>query len=270
MTFLVAALPSEAKPLVEFFGLRLADSGSPFRVYGGNGLTLIVSGVGRAASAAATAYAFARAGEPRGRAWINVGIAGHRDAEIGSCWLATKIREPSSDRSWYPGLAFSAGIPGAEVVTVDRPEGLFERAALYDMEASAFFATASRFSPVELIQVFKVVSDNRDQPARGLDAAKVSRLIAERTEELAGLVRRIGELEADLTGRSVESPDLAPWLGERHFTFSQRRQLGELLRRLEVLEGEPVEACAAALGAPDARALLRSLEERLRRQGVGF
>lgn len=270
MTFLVTALQSEARPLIERFELRGTDASSPFRVYRGDEVLLVVSGVGRIASAAATAYAFAREGEPKERPWVNVGIAGHASAAVGSAWLARKISEAASERSWFPSLVFEAGIATAEVVTVDRPESRFERDALYDMEASAFFATAARFTPVELVQVFKVVSDTRSAPAENLTAAQVSRLIEQRVEEVAELIRSTRELAAILADRRAESLDPATWIGGRHFTLSQRRQLVDLVRRLEVLEGQSIAPGPDERRAPDARSVLRSLEARLERQGVGF
>ena len=271
MIFLITALQSEARPLVDFFHLGGSDASSPFRTYRNGELTLVVSGVGRIASAAATAYAFARAGEPRNRPWLNVGIAGHPSAEVGSCWLANKIFDPSNGRAWYPSLVFDSRLPTAEVVTVDRPESRFEREALYDMEAAAFFAIASRFAPVELVQVLKVVSDNREAPASGLEPAEVSRLIGARVETIAALVKQTRGLADELAGRLVNVPlDLEPWIGDRHVTVSQRRKLSDLLRRLAVLEGEVGPSPGEFSGAEDARDLLLALEERLERQGVAF
>lgn len=271
MTFLVTALQSEARPLVDFFHLEGSDAASPFRSYRNGELTLVVSGVGRVASAAATAHAFARAGEPRNRPWLNVGIAGHRSAEVGSCWLANKVFDPSNERAWYPSLVFDSRLPTAEVVTVDRPESRFERDALYDMEASAFFAIASRFAPVELVQVVKIVSDNRGAPASGLEPAEVSRLIGAHVETIAALVEQTRGLADELAGRLVNVPvELESWIGDRHVTVSQRRKLSDVLRRLAVLEGDAGPSPGEFSGAEDARELLLALEERLEQGGVGF
>ena len=196
MTFLVTALQCEARPLVRHFGLEASGAPGPFRVYRGGEISLVVSGVGRVASAAATAYVFARDGEPRNRAWINVGIAGHASAPVGSAWLAHKISDQVNQRSWYPSLTFDPPVPLAEVVTVDEPEIRFERDALYDMEASAFFAIASRFSTGDLVQVLKVVSDNRDKPVSDLKPADVSELIGRRLEAVVDLIEKTSALAA--------------------------------------------------------------------------
>jgi len=186
MTFLVVALQSEAQPLVRRFGLSACDRTEPFRLYQGDWqggeVTLVVSGIGRVASAAASAYLFGRAGQPRERPWINIGIAGHREEEVGRAYLAHKISEPASASSWYPRLVFDPPVPTAEVITVDTPEETFAEPALYDMEAAGFFATASRFSRVELIHVLKVISDTRESPVERLTPAIVSGLIEQRLD----------------------------------------------------------------------------------------
>lgn len=266
MTFIVVALQSEAKPLVRHFGLAGSDSPAPYRIYRGAKATLVVSGVGRVACAAACAYAFASEGETRGRPWINVGIAGHPHAPLGSGWLAHKIVDRSTERAWYPSLVFDPPVPTSDLVTVDRPELELRDEALHDMEAAAFFATASRFSPVELLQVFKVVSDTRDEPASRLDRAQIARLVESRLEEID---RVVSETEA-LAGRIARSiVDLDDWTDGRRFTVSQRRRLADLLQRLEVVEGAPVDASQLeAVAAADQ--VLTALDRRLREAGVGY
>ncbi|MCP4204618.1 MAG: 5'-methylthioadenosine/S-adenosylhomocysteine nucleosidase [bacterium] len=267
MTFIVTALQSEARPLVRHFGLKGSDAPSPYRIYYGEEITLVVSGVGRVASAAATSFVFARAGAPRNRPWINVGIAGHPSAEIGSAWLAHKISDDSTGRSWYPSLVFDPGVPTAEVVTVDQPENRFARHALYDMEASAFFAVASRFALVELVQVLKIVSDNPSAPAGGLKPADVARLVGEHAEAVSELVTKTRTVADGLAEVPV---DPEPWMSGRHFTVSQTRKLFELLRRLTVLDDGTGFSADDFSGAGDARGLLLALERRVTRGGVAF
>lgn len=267
MTFLVTALQAEARPLVELFGLKGSDRPSPFRMYHGEELSLVITGVGRVASAAAVGYAFAACGERRDRPWINVGIAGHAEAEVGTAWLAHKISDKATGRTWYPSLVFEPPAATAEVVTVDRVESRFEDDALYDMEASGFAAVASRMAVVELIQVLKIVSDNLDAPASELDGERVSTLVAARSAEIAQLVSATRDLAARLRVVPVE---LEPWIEGRRFSVSQRRKLKSLLSRLSVLEsgnGVPpseLENCRSASG------LLAALEQRLRDHGASY
>ena len=55
MIHLVVALPAEASPLIERLGLRRDMAGRAMRLYVGDDLRLVVSGVGKVAAAAAAA-----------------------------------------------------------------------------------------------------------------------------------------------------------------------------------------------------------------------
>lgn len=54
--FIYAALPCEAKPLVQHFKLKKAFTVQPFAVYGNDEICLTVTGAGKSAMAAGVAY----------------------------------------------------------------------------------------------------------------------------------------------------------------------------------------------------------------------
>ncbi len=60
----VVALYSEAKPLVAHYKLSLVPG--PFRIYRNEQAAVVVSGIGKAAAAAATSYLHTKLGEPKG------------------------------------------------------------------------------------------------------------------------------------------------------------------------------------------------------------
>ena len=74
--------------------------------------------------------------------------------------VASKITDHAARRSWYPPLV--AGLPGhaTQVTTFDASVETYPADTVCDMEASAYFACATRFSTAELVQCYKVVSDN--------------------------------------------------------------------------------------------------------------
>ena len=103
MLCLVVALQAEAAPLVDRFALKSLN-GHPYRLYAGADPHLITSGVGKLASASAVAYLRARIGQTPA-AWLNVGIAGHARAPLGTALLAHKIHDVGSSKSYYPIFA---------------------------------------------------------------------------------------------------------------------------------------------------------------------
>ncbi len=166
MLNLVIAHPAEARPIIEHFALEKADTNGPFRILANNRLRLIISGLGKIAAAAAGGYLHHFAGSARHEAWLNVGIAGHADLEVGAIRLAHKVSDVALQRNWYPQRVFPAPCPGEEVRTVDHPEREFADTVVYEMEASGFYATCTHFSTVELIHVLKIISDNRGSPVK--------------------------------------------------------------------------------------------------------
>lgn len=256
---IVTALTAEARPITRHFGLELV-SNEPFRLYRGDGIELIVSGVGSAASA--TAVGYLAGGSPRRpRGWLNVGIAGHRDAPIGSARLAAKVVQVPTGRSWYPPAVFDPPCPGATVRTVDEVELEPTDDALYEMEAAGFYEEALHFATAELIQVLKVVSDNRDHRPELLTAAAVEELIEVNLPILETLVGKITSIAGSLEARSVPPAALDGFRARWRFTVTQGRQLERLLRRLAAL-GRPV-APEALAGSDSAAAVLADLRARI-------
>ncbi|MGR8942283.1 MAG: hypothetical protein ACU83P_11910, partial [Gammaproteobacteria bacterium] len=159
--FIYTALPCEASPLIEHFKLRKDLTSQPFEVYRRDRICLTVTGIGKCAMAAGVAYTLARTSAAEKPILLNIGIAGHAENQLGSIFLAGKIIDADTQRNYYPPLVFSPPCPVETVRTLSRPQSDYAETHLYDMEASAFYETAARFSTGELIHSLKVVSDNR-------------------------------------------------------------------------------------------------------------
>ena len=192
VNFVVAFL-AEARPVIEHFGMKPVESVAPFPVHECPGRRLIISGLGKTAAAAASGYFFRRGGNRNHEAWVNLGLGGHADLPIGTCRLAHTVIDEATGEKWYPPLAFEPPCPGAEVRSVDRPETGFPHDAIYDMEASGFFGTCVRWSSRELVQVFKVVADNRSEPARRPTRSEATELIGHAVPRIEALTSRLAE-----------------------------------------------------------------------------
>ncbi len=259
----VVALGAEAQPLIDHFSMSPVSSGRGFRSFANSdrGLALVLSGVGRAAAAAAVSHL---AGDDTDPAWLNVGIAGHRSLPIGAPRMAHKVHCASSARSWYPPLVFEAPCPTATVRTVDCATSDFPTDDLYDMEAAGFYEIAARFASHELVHSFKVVSDNRTHPAETLTADSIGSLIGDSLETIDALIEPLQRLSAELCQWRIEPTALAQLLQASHFTTTQRRQLRRLLRRWSVVCSQ-VDAVdwVASKALADAGAMIASMQEHL-------
>lgn len=206
----VVALQAEARPLVERFGMTAAGE-TPFPVYQGENAWLIVSGLGKAAAAAATAYLHLAAGGAPGRAWLNVGLGGHGQRTLGEGVVAHKISDGASGVSWYPQIVIDSPSPTVPVLTVERVEEEYAPPWVYESEAAGFFPTACRFSVAELVHCYKVISDNPDATlSRRMSATAVAALIARNAGKIETFARGLAALAGELAAiSSAPLPELA-------------------------------------------------------------
>ena len=238
MIRLVVALPAEAKPLISYYRLKPAAEARGFRIYQKDEMTLIVSGVGKAAAAAATGYLQAWTGNQPNGVWINVGMGGHRDLLLGEGILAQQITDRATGRSWYPPPVLEVPSPRAPVLTVDKVEEDFEDDWVFEMEAAGFYESACRFSISELVQCFKIISDNWSVPPRWLSTRQVDELLESRFPEIDAVVQATAGLAAELAALSKDHPELEKLLDRWHFTVSEQRRLHRLLQRWQALAPE--------------------------------
>jgi adenosylhomocysteine nucleosidase len=258
----IVALPGEAKALIAHYRLKRRMDEDSFPVFERDGITLTVCGIGKAAVAAAVAYTHVLFGKQRNVIWLNVGVAGHREQPLGSVWIAHRITDADTGRQWYPPLCFRAACPSADLRTVSRPETEYADSSLYDMEASAFFETASRFSTTELVHCLKIVSDNRDNSVWSIDPARAGDWIRAAIVTISDTEEALRRLAKTL----APSPafDTTAWAAPCHLTVQQRRQVVHLLDRWQVLtEGDAPPAVPALSNARQLIAWLTDTVESL-------
>lgn len=191
MIYVVVALQAEARPLISHFQLERVDELAPLAVYRRADLALIVAGVGKEATAAAV-EALAGAMPADGPSvWLNVGVAGHRAYEIGTAVLARQVRDEESGTIYVTSPPADLQLPWGEVATVDHVETRYDTDALYEMEATAFCERTVILTHSELIQVLKIVSDNRRTGTVCVSARQVQRLIEKNLPKIDLLVSHL-------------------------------------------------------------------------------
>jgi len=263
---LVVALAAESRPLIRHFRLSEDRSVTGFRVYRGDEVQLVVTGAGRVACAAGVAaLAASRGGRPADSvsAWLNVGIAGHAGHELGSGVHALSVLEAATDRRWYPPQVLRLPGHGESLCTVDVPETGYPGPYVYDMEASAFCATAIRFSTSELVQVYKVISDNREQGVDTVERHRVRDAITGHLDTIGGIVSGLSALAKNLDASRPALDELDHILRRWHFTTTQQHELKGLLRRWETLSGGAPLMDADLNRCPSARSVLGEISDRL-------
>ncbi|MDB0051466.1 hypothetical protein N9F57_01100 [Gammaproteobacteria bacterium] len=264
---IVVAHELEAKALVKMLELERHHASSEFVEYSNsNKLHLLVSGIGKEAITAGVTYLSEQQASDslEIRAWLNIGIAGHRDASLGSAWLGNKITDQNSGTNAYPPQLIE-GVEVGSVVTVDEPENSYPLNAAYEMEASAFYAEATKYSTAEMVQVFKVISDNLENPISEIDIRSVPGLIAAQAPQLLILIERMSAI-ANQHNSNHRLPGYFFEICSRiHLTVNQKLQLRRLCQRYKALGLDKELGSVAGLKASDARKLIQQLTERIDR-----
>jgi hypothetical protein len=264
---IIVAHGLEAKALVRMLELERHHVSSEFVEYSNsNRLHLLVSGIGKEAITAAVTYLGEQQASNSGeiRAWLNIGIAGHRHASLGNAWLGNKITDQSSGASAYPPQLIE-GIEVGSVVTVDEPENSYPLDAAYEMEASAFYAEATKYSTAELVQVFKVISDNLENPISEIDIRSVPGLIAAQAPQLQILIEGMSAITTQHNSSQRLPSYFSEVCSKIHLTVNQKLQLRRLCQRYKALGMEEGLSSAADLRVGDARTLIQQLAERIDR-----
>ena len=117
--------------------------------------------------------------------------------------------------------------------TVSRPQLVYDREHLCDMEASAFYETAVRFSTGELIHCLKVISDNESSPAENIQPKQVTILIAAHVATIETLLAELNRLARLIT--VPESRLFGELMQRYHFTLTEQGQLKNRLSRWAAL-----------------------------------
>ena len=277
MLNLVIALSCEARPLVERFRLEARETAGDYRVFtgrrsDGEDISLIVSGVGKAAAAGAVGYLMGKLGTGNttsGRgdlvtpAWLSVGMAGHGEREVGEVVLAHKVTDEATAQSFYPSPVFELPCVTDNLLTVDQPVGKdrsYPPGTACDMEASAVFATACRFSPLELIHALKIVSDNGRSRLDDLTPKIAEDLVAKHLDLIESFSRTLLVLQREHVQKRRSPGDFENIVERWKFTSTQRHQLRRVLSRWEVLAQGAALNWQSLAKSRDAREVLRGLE----------
>ncbi|KAF3982021.1 MAG: 5'-methylthioadenosine/S-adenosylhomocysteine nucleosidase [Methylococcales symbiont of Hymedesmia sp. n. MRB-2018] len=231
--FIFVALTCEAKPLIQFFDLKKDSSVHLFSIYKNQNMVLTVTGVGKVAMASAMAYSLALFNLCLKPVVLNIGIAGHKTEETGGLYRAMKIIDGDTNNVHYPPIVSKNTTETSVLITVSKPAKQYKADLLYDMEGSAFYQTAIRFSSSELVQCIKIVSDNERSPIECINAKRVFQWVNDQMQAIDKEINALITLSE--TFKSIEPDSYLQIIDHWHFTVSSQIKLKALLLRWQVL-----------------------------------
>lgn len=193
----IVALPAEAKPLVQHFKLQRDTKKQKITLYGSEQFRLLVTEPGKAAARNSVNRLMAWAHNADQELWINIGIAGHPDAELGSVFLATQIKDDENDSVWKLTPPETFNYRHDSLITLAKPDFEYSRPDLLDMEAASVISALSNQVPLKNIQCLKIVSDSAQNPGHRITAQFVTSLIEQSIPTLEKLITHLIEQTAN-------------------------------------------------------------------------
>ncbi len=231
MLIWVCALHCEAKPVIDRYRLKKSHDDNAFDLYLGDDMACVISGAGKLASACACAWAAARHADAASIAWINLGIAGAAEHELGTLFSLHQVIDADDGRRYYPAPGTGEGLTGSACMTLSQPSEDYREGLLFDMEASGFMHASLRFSSAELIKSLKIVSDN-PQAKIGRDRQGVSDLVYRQIERIDQQAGALTALNSEIAGLQPEAESWQRLVSRAHFSQTQKNRLRVLWRYL--------------------------------------
>jgi len=225
----VCAYHLEAIAIIDQHKLKKDLSINQFSYYCRGDIGLIETGPGKQNAAIACAYIAGKFNINQS-AWLNIGIAGHRSLTIGQGVLCNKVTDYETRTNYYPDMRFKDSLNHKTLLTVNKPESQYESDVMYDMEASGFFHSCSRFSTLEHIHSYKVISDNKANLFDLFNKDQTRELINHCLTEIDSLSSTLTEaiIEYQKTYRLPEEFHIL--VKKLHFSVTQQEQLKISLR----------------------------------------
>ena len=228
----VIALKGEAEKIITNYAMKRVAT-TPFPVYKNKDIDmwLILSGIGQINAVAATTYLYVKSEASYNSIWINFGIVGSRNFKVGELVQIDKITSTGFQDNYYPSPAAfkNSNIERCNLITVNKPEKLFENDGVYDMEGYGFFSFAKKIAAYELVSVLKIISDIPGTDLSNIDKRGVERLVSKQIQLIEKVLENLVSLQKILF-LQLRNPNYFDEIClQKKFTFSQKVTLRKYL-----------------------------------------
>ena len=259
----VVALKVEAEIILDEYNMNFDPEFTLFQVFRNFDKTrwLILSGVGRHNSAAATTYLYMISKASRSTCWINLGIAGSGKGHYGDLCLVNKISNNDSSNT-YPATMPKVTFHKMNLFTSDVPLTDYTLHELIDMEGSAFYDITNKLSGREFICLMKVISDGPNNDIEDLNKFKIRELINLNIANIKTIVSYYEKLSMDQYQIIQQPKILSEILSQWHFSVSQKHQLENLIKRINTLSKDE-EIIKLIKDCKNSRSVITILEEKI-------
>ncbi|MDC3087234.1 hypothetical protein OA343_01730 [Paracoccaceae bacterium] len=228
----VIALKAEAEEIIKNYALERIVT-KPFPVYKNRDIDiwLVLSGIGQINAVAATAYLYAKSDASDNTIWMNLGIVGSRNFKVGELVQIDRITSNDFPDNHYPSPATfkNNNVERSNLITVNKPEALFENDGVYDMEGYAFFSFAKKIASYELVSVLKIISDIPGTDISKIDKIAVERLVLKKMPLIEKVLENLLSLQEMLLLQKRNPNYFDQICQQKKFSFSQKVTLKKYL-----------------------------------------
>lgn len=263
---IVCAHHDEARSCIEAFRLKRINSIHQFPVFANESIILIESGQGAINAATAVGFIAGRLADTT-LAWLNLGIAGHAQLELGSVVLAQRISDQNQPTALYPMSGRFKHIASVSLRSYTQLHRDYQGDEAYDMEGWSFFNAAQRFTPLEWIQCLKIISDNAAHPAphqtNKTTRQQLAQLIQQQQTPINELIHALMQDVIRFRGWQQQPDNYQKLLDSFHFSASQQQQLQHLLRQWKLLSAPPFEDMLQQQQCRNSRQVIHCLQQAL-------
>lgn len=232
----VIALKIEAINFIKLYNLKIYNSSkSVFKIYYNpeSNIWLVISGVGNVNAAAATIHLYDISSKNLKNIWINFGMAGSKNQEIGDLFKVNKViyKVGNKVKSYYTSALINNKLKSKEIISVDKPEINFKKAEiLFDMEAYGFIKTVEKICARELICIIKIISDNQyKEPKNFID--NINAYLELKEKDIIEFINTYIEISKKINNVNVS--DLSLVKKKFHLTFYNKIIINDLISRAE-------------------------------------
>ena len=228
----VIALKAEAEEIIKKYALERVVT-KPFSVYKNRDIDiwLVLSGIGQINAVAATTYLYVKSDASYNTIWMNLGIVGSRNFKIGELVQIDKITSNDFRDNHYPSPATfkNNNVERSNLITVNKPEALFENDGVYDMEGYAFFSFVKKIASYELVSVLKIISDIPGTDISKIDKIAVERLVLKKMPLIEKVLENLLSLQEMLLLQKRNPNYFDEICQKKKFSFSQKVTLKKYL-----------------------------------------
>lgn len=226
------ALSAEAKWLIKHYRLKFIAGDSRLSLFQSGPIRLIVGGVGALSTASAMGFLQAHHIESH-HTFLNIGIAGGALDCLGKAYLCDRLFDSELTSCFYPSIFKLKMLPFMSLCSVGLDHKGYRNDSLIDNEAYTFFACATRYVVQEQVAIVKIVSDYNDTSRRTISSASIVALFEDNCDEINAIINFLLTKTVE-EAALLPQTDLSGFCQTWHFTYSQKNQLREYLRRAKV------------------------------------